>query len=113
MGGYKYSIYKNLIESPDPDGIQEMLKIAVIVLALSSHLDAKPARRSVSCGLVGFSCDQLPIANSAFCCDPPADAFTTQNFVSCDPFTNTISRSACTGNEICVDEANGEALCHE
>jgi hypothetical protein len=88
--------------------------MAVLILALAYQLYAKAiplARRSVPCSLVGSSCDELPDANGAFCCDPSEFEDLSQTFVQCDPLTNTIFKATCLGSTSCLDDSNGEALC--
>ena len=91
-----------------------MFKIAALILTLACQLETKAiplTRRSVTCGLVGFDCSELPDPNGSFCCDPSEFEDLSQTFVQCDPFSNKISKAKCIGSTSCVDDSNGEALC--
>jgi hypothetical protein len=88
-------------------------KFQLLSLRSSSQIEARAFFKVRRSELVGFDCDELPDPSDVYCCDPPAGALTTPDFVECDPLgSGKIVEGSCVNNDPCVDDpSTGQATC--
>ena len=95
---------------------QTMSRVLILFVGLIfvGQLDARVlqmAPRSLSCGLVGSSCDNLQDINGIYCCRPDGSNDITSTYVVCDLNNNEIAKASCPDGNVCQDSSDGQAAC--